>query len=326
MQNDSSVFVQKSQTHLQPCLLHASALPFPTFFSNCRLVLRIGLTKHFAFITIYSVALKGMIQPSQNNERCENPTMFEDVKYVSGGKFVSRGDWIHPDRNIDSYEIIFMLEGTAYINENGTEYVLNPHDALLLEPNVHHFGFEKSSNVCFYWVHFEGGMPDIPKFSSIENRYHLSLLFSQLLHFSAFDDGINEGNDYLTRLILIELYRNGKGTAGNSIAYRVAEWIRNNSDINVTVQDIAEHFGYNSDYLNRMFKKTHNQSIKSYIAEAKMQFIKRQLMSGELPLTKIAEKCGFSEYKYFLKFFKYHEGMTPTEFVNIYFRTHINNK
>lgn len=32
--------------------------------------------------------------------------------------------------------------------------------------------------------------------------------------------------------------------------------------------------------------------------------------------------CIFEEYKYFLKFFKYNEKMTPTEFRNIYTKTH----
>ena len=46
--------------------------------------------------------------------------MFEEIKWISSGKFVSRGEWIHPDRIIDSYEIIFVIKGTVYIDENGT--------------------------------------------------------------------------------------------------------------------------------------------------------------------------------------------------------------
>ncbi len=252
--------------------------------------------------------------------------MFDNIKYVSSGKFVSRGEWIHPSRVIDSYEVIFMLEGSIFINENGIEYELGPKDALLLEPGLKHFGFKESQNVCFYWLHFTGAKPDINKLTSVNNHYHISLLFSQLLHFSSFNDGLSEGNDYLARLVLIELHRSGRDTNGNSLANRIAEWIRVNSDRNIKVQDVAARFGYNADYLNRVFRKIYGQSVKAYIAESKMQHIKKLLMTTEYPLSSVAEMSGFSEYKYFLKFFKYHENMTPTEFVNTYFRTHINIK
>ena len=44
--------------------------------------------------------------------------MFEEIKYTSCGNFISNGQWIHPDRNINSYEIIYVTKGSVYINEN----------------------------------------------------------------------------------------------------------------------------------------------------------------------------------------------------------------
>ena len=44
--------------------------------------------------------------------------MFEDVKNCGAGKFISNGEWIHPNRIIDSNEIIFVTKGEVYINEN----------------------------------------------------------------------------------------------------------------------------------------------------------------------------------------------------------------
>ena len=48
--------------------------------------------------------------------------MFETVKYISSGKFISNGEWIHPDRILDSYEMIFVTKGHVYLNENGTDW------------------------------------------------------------------------------------------------------------------------------------------------------------------------------------------------------------
>ena len=79
--------------------------------------------------------------------------MFEEIKWISSGKFVSRGEWIHPDRIIDSYEIIFVIKGTVYIDENGTKHKLEKNDILLLEPHLRHFGYKTSENTSFYWLH-----------------------------------------------------------------------------------------------------------------------------------------------------------------------------
>ena len=252
--------------------------------------------------------------------------MFEDTKYVSSGKFISRGKWIHPSRIIDTYEVIFVLEGSVFINENGVDYCLDSNSVLVLQPGVRHIGFKESRDVCFYWLHFKAESLELKKHFIVENHYHLSLLFSQLLHFSEFQDNLTEGNDYLTRLILIELYRAAVDVSGNGLAYKVAEYIRINSDISLKVQDVADHFGYNADHLNRVFRAVYGKNIKNCINDCKMQYIKTLLLTTDDSLQTVSEKAGFLKYKYFLKFFKYHENMTPTEFLNVYFRSHMNNK
>ena len=64
-----------------------------------------------------------------------------DFKYVSSGKFITVEKWIHPDRCIDTHEIIFMTEGTAYIRENQEKYILKQGDILYLEPGKNHKGY-----------------------------------------------------------------------------------------------------------------------------------------------------------------------------------------
>ena len=81
---------------------------------------------------------------------------------------------------------------------------------------------------------------------------------------------------------------------------------------------------YNEDYLNRMFKAHYGEPLKSYIDRERIGFIKKLLLEDALPLAEVAQKAGFQDYKYFLKYFKYHEGITPTEFKLTYSKTLIN--
>lgn len=253
--------------------------------------------------------------------------MYEGVMYCGAGKFVSRGEWMHPERVITSHKIIFVLNGTVYITEDGTQYQLQTNDLLLLEPNKRHFGYKASNNTSFYWLHFTGeSMSDFfLKHQTLHDPYRLLLLFKQLLHYRS-EEQAGECLDYFTRLILFECFSLQKQQLISKSLAEVAAWIRSNRDTLLTVEQISKHFGYNADYLSRRFRAHYGTSLKEYINTVKMQYIKQMLLTSERPLTEIAGHAGFHDYKYFLKFFKYHEGITPTQFLKAYPRTHVNNR
>ncbi len=249
--------------------------------------------------------------------------MFESIQYISCGKFISDGDWIHPDRTIDSFEIIYVVKGTVFLCENGTDFAVGKNEFLILEPNLRHFGSKNSRDTEFYWLHWQGG-GDIPlvKHSKIENSYAFTLFLNQLLHYRI-TGAADECFDYLTRLILCEAASNSSKSASPVLA-QVASWISANSHKAITVAQIAKRFGYNADYLNRAFRQCYNKSMKQFIDEERMKCMKTMMLNGDMSLKEIAAACGFSEYKYFLKFFKYHEGFTPKEFRVIYSDIYVN--
>ena len=252
--------------------------------------------------------------------------MLESVKYSNSGRFISNGSWQHPRRSMDTHELLFVVKGCVYIQENDVAYALQKNDLLVLEPHLTHFGFRPSTDVSFYWLHWSGDTPHgLPKRYTAENGLRLSILFRQLLH-GTVSKSFPECNDYLTRLILAEVMQSAAPTPASKTVDRVAAWIRANRYLPLQVSDVASHFGYHPDYLNRLFQKHFQKSTKAYINEMRLGFIKEQLLNSDLSLTEIAFASGFSEYKYFLKFFQYHEGVTPTEFCSAYSKIKLNTK
>lgn len=253
--------------------------------------------------------------------------MFEAVTNCGAGKFISSDEWIHPDRTIDSHEIIFVTKGIVYINDNGNEYALGPDELLLLEPNVRHFGYKKSTNTEFFWLHFKSNSNTEYTFKHIkaENPYTLSLYCREMLDALVLSKP-HETLDYLTRLILVELSINTGNQSKNPAVEKIAAWIKANNNIPVTETQIADIFGYNTDYINRIFKASFKKTIKQYINEERIKYIKTLMLYDNLPLKEVAIKSGFTEYKYFLKFFKYHEKVTPTEFYRQFSKIHINSR
>lgn len=250
--------------------------------------------------------------------------MYEGIKYIHGGRFTSRGQWKHPDRVIDNTEIIIVTKGTFYIVSGETEYIMSPGDVLRLDEGVRHYGSRLSNcEVSFYWVHFIGAdtaeLP--PAYFHPDEVAQAELITRQLLHYANTEGYPREAKEYLLKVLLMELNAEHlRSGAGNHRLYStVKDWVRVNCDLPIKVSDVAAQFNYNEDYMNRVFRQFYPDGLKAYINEMKLQRIKHDLVNASMSLQEIAEKYAFADYKYFLKYFKYHEGLSPTKYRQIYY-------
>ncbi len=258
--------------------------------------------------------------------------MYDGCFSAQTGRFVSHDPWIHPAVTIDTWEIIYVLEGIVYIEEAGTEYQVHPGEVLLLRPEVFHQGSRHSSDVEFYWLHFH--VPEkakLPPFLmevhqlKLRDAYYMNLLSRQLMQY-AVTGYPAEACDYLIRLILMEVDR--QRTAGSAEEARDAtmmdRWLSANVRNCITVHEVARQFGYNDDYAARLYKKVYGVSLKKAINERKLQEIKSMLLTTVTPLRDVSAIFGFREYKLFLKYFQYHEGISPTRFRMLYNKMNMN--
>ena len=255
------------------------------------------------------------------------------LRVVSAGLFLSDGDWIHPARIINSYEMIFVMQGGFQIAEEEKVYAVSENEALFLRPGVEHHGlFPSRAKISFYWVHFvfDGpppqavSSPHIPLLSDSNMR----ILLKQLLHYCNTPEYPVECQAYLLRLAVIEalLSQAQNGGKGNALIKEIQEWIRVHYDRPIALEDIEQQFGYNRDYLTRLFKKNCNMGIKKYIDTVKMNKAKTFILSGDYPLKAIPSMLGIDDYNLFLKMFKYHEGITPRQYRETYTNIHTNKK
>ena len=241
------------------------------------------------------------------------------------GEFRSSDEWIHPTRSIDTYELILVREGTVYLKEDETEYVLNVGDMILLEPGKIHGGFQKSiGKTSFYWFHFRTDLPLPFKTNRSKDVYDIRLYIKKLL------DATNGGYrsditaDTLSLLIFDELSKTQNQLS--SPVQKVIEYIKINCHRDISVLQIAEEFGFNPEYLGRLFKKHTKTGLKEYIANMRLSSAKELLLTTEFPVKEISQRLGWENENLFIKFFIYHEKITPTAFRNRYTHTHLNNK
>ena len=110
------------------------------------------------------------------------------------------------------------------------------------------------------------------------------------------------------------------------MASQITEYIRNNIKRGITVSDIARHFGYNADYIGKYFKKSNGIGLKEYLAVQRMKLAKDFLLTTDMSVKQISSELGYNEENLFIKFFTYHEKISPAAFKAKYCNTHINNK
>jgi two-component system response regulator YesN len=92
------------------------------------------------------------------------------------------------------------------------------------------------------------------------------------------------------------------------------EYVNNHYPERVTVESIANYLGKSKNYFSSMFKKKTGYSFVDYLAMVRLEHAKVLLRTTTFMTYEIAEKTGFTDYKYFSTTFKRYTGSTPSDF------------
>lgn len=106
-----------------------------------------------------------------------------------------------------------------------------------------------------------------------------------------------------------EFGKNGKPGHGK----RMQEFIHENYTSRINADDVVRHVNLERSYASRIFKKTFDTGIYSYISDIRLQRACALLMSN-YSVKEICFSCGYSDYGNFLKIFKKTSGLSPTEY------------
>ena len=246
------------------------------------------------------------------------------LEFSNMGLFDIRSRWIHPDVVIQTYEIIFVTDGEVHLREQENVYHLKSGNMIILFPGIKHGGADYSEgHTSFFWLHFycdDISFFNLPKVSA-PDRTETEKTFKELLHLQSGDRTLAELN---LASFFLKAFRNHERR--DRFAYEIAEYVRLNSRKKLSVKDLSEFFGYNGDYLSRVYKREFGKDLKSGINEQRINYIKSILINTDMRIYEISAACGFEDENTFFKFFKYHTGITPSEYRNSFFRTHMNDR
>lgn len=92
------------------------------------------------------------------------------------------------------------------------------------------------------------------------------------------------------------------------------EYIRQNYNQNITLNDISGKFYINPYYFSQLFKKKTGMTYQKYLTDYRVDRAKKLLAETELHIYEVCKAVGYSDVNHFNQIFERTEGMKPSEY------------
>ncbi len=105
--------------------------------------------------------------------------------------------------------------------------------------------------------------------------------------------------------------RSGK----DKLIQTIQEYIDENLNGKLQLNEVAEVFGLSPAYLSVLFKRSTETGFSEYVNTKKIDRAKEMLLSGDMKIYEVADALGFESAYYFSKVFKKVDGHSPREYI-----------
>ncbi|OUS76766.1 hypothetical protein B1748_09220 [Paenibacillus sp. MY03] len=102
-----------------------------------------------------------------------------------------------------------------------------------------------------------------------------------------------------------------------AVVASITQYIELHFAKDIYLETIADEIGLSAKYISRMFKESTGVTISDYINGFRMDKAKQLLVNTDMKITDIAEQVGINSRTTFLRVFKKHEGLSPTDYRNV---------
>jgi two-component system response regulator YesN len=99
-----------------------------------------------------------------------------------------------------------------------------------------------------------------------------------------------------------------------SVIQEIGDYLRNNYQQDIVLQDIADRFFLSREYISRKFKQEFRENLSDYVARIRIEKAKLLLANPSMRIGQIAAMVGYPDDKYFSRVFKKIEGISPNDY------------
>ena len=241
------------------------------------------------------------------------------------GHYIREKHWHH------SVEIFAVFQGTLDVYINEEKYALHNGEFVLLNSNEVHSiysPFKNSTivlqipiNIFKNYYNEEGIIlfTHSPRTQDSKIMNLVDKMYGGVLRKEEGYEWKVQSEFFMLVYLLITKYR--KQIAAEEIKrYRklkklstITDYIKENYEKELSLEKLAEVFGYSSSYLSRMFQKYAGINYKSYLQNLRVEHAFRELIHTDYTIATIAMNNGFPNSKAFSTEFQKKYGMLPSE-------------
>lgn len=247
----------------------------------------------------------------------------------------------------NSFCLIYVIKASTRINISGEVYELKEGSAVLLAPNVN-YGYScpedgiilsisiKSSTfrsafssifaadnpmASFFSNCLYGNLQNYLLFFRKPDSYIFSVIRSLFQESESVRPYASEIANAYAAVFIGELFRNYSSVymhykddrSVHSQMPLILRYIRSNMNT-VTLQDMADFFGYAPDYLGKLIKKSTGKHFNDILNGYKVEKSRRLLLYTNDSVEEISALCGFSSPTHFFRTFKKYMNTTPARY------------
>lgn len=246
------------------------------------------------------------------------------------------------------WQWMLMYEGQGTFVIDDVWYHLRPGDAVFVNSGQLHSGFTSAVSGCshvdviFHQEQIYGSLDIVQQYFAdfkssryqpqtlyrfdVEGEREVTLRLQSIL--SAHREGGYHGDEVmvkaeLTAILALILCHNlyekkflKNKRLGRKQDYLLLtfDYIHRNYQRKLSLQEIADNAGISVQSLCRAFKDATGTTVVDYINTYRVYISVTLLTETSIPVNVIALQCGFEDTSYFIKVFKKHKGVTPTEY------------
>lgn len=240
-------------------------------------------------------------------------------------------------------ELMYVFCGYIYIQVNGCYIKIQKNECLITFPNTVHNLIPKKNEKCraacivFNPGNLSNSLSDFDLKDNFSFLYQIlknqlgyfKIIANLLIHnvidaMSLYNSQKNEFSPELLKLYFCELYiylskelnenLKKQTLTSNQYVFKAIQYIANNYENAISVQDVAQHVNISDRHLIRLFNNELNMSVHEYITFIRIEKAKKLLSETDQNVTVIGIDLGFNSPQHFATIFKKYENTTPSNY------------
>jgi len=238
-----------------------------------------------------------------------------------------------PAGHLRGWSLNLSTSGIGHYDCVRQELLASEGDMVLLSPDamydyhrsdqalhwVHHWIYFQTNERLLQWLNWKEVGPHIYHIRIPDEDYPLiRSLFESTLDFNPVKDKASEALLLsITEQIFIRCSRFPSGAGVRFTDPRIQkamDYIGENLETSLTVQDVAHHVQLSRTQLSRLFKDATGRSLISWREERRIAKASQLLAQSSLKIQQISERVGYEDALYFSRIFSRLVGVSPMQY------------